>query len=113
MGEHAQFAVIVSVTIYKLASLATGTSLAYMGYRLFVAGIWGRAGDVDVQFKETSLLIRKAAPGTFFTVAGAIVIALTLFKGLGYETERQNLRTHVERSTEKPSLPEPQSATNK
>jgi hypothetical protein len=84
MSEHA-IAAIASIAIYKLASLATGTALAYMGYRLFMAGMWGKAGDVDIQFKENKLLIRKAAPSTFFTVAGALVIALTLFKGLGFK----------------------------
>ena len=109
MGEQAQIAVIVSIGIYKVASLAAGLSLAYMGYRLFIAGIWGKAGDVDVHFKETKLLIRKAAPGTFFTVTGAIVIALTLLKGLGYEGKQQEQRFVT--TVAKPSLPEPPPAS--
>src|SRR6266446_3141159 len=103
MIEQTQMAIIISVGIYKLACLATGTLLVYMGYRLFMASIWGKAGEVDLQFKENKLLIRKAAPGTFFTVAGTIVLVVTLSKGLGFEIQQAQ---RIEPPIEKPSLPD-------
>jgi hypothetical protein len=54
-----------------------------MGYKLFMAGVWGpkhgdsvSAGEVTGQFGDNKILIKKAAPGTFFVVLGAIVLML-------------------------------------
>jgi len=73
---------IISMTLYKLISLLVGLGLSHMGYKLFMAGVWGNAGGLEAQFQDTKLVVKKAAPGTFFALFGAIVICLTLFKGL-------------------------------
>jgi hypothetical protein len=31
---------ILSLTLYKIASLIVGSLFSYMGYRLFMAGVW-------------------------------------------------------------------------
>ncbi len=80
MGIESQ--IIVALTSYKLASLFVGSVFAYMGYRLFMAGVWGDAGDVEAQFQDNKLVVKRAAPGTFFALFGAIVISVTIFKGL-------------------------------
>nr|WP_067297653.1 hypothetical protein [Marinobacterium profundum] len=80
-----QVAQILALTIYKIVSLLAGVSLSYMGYRLFMAGIWGHAGDAEGEFGNNRIVIKKAAPGTFFVLMGAIVIGLTLVKGLNFE----------------------------
>ncbi len=77
---------IISITIYKLASLATGIALSYMGYKLFMAGVWGNAGDAEGVFGNNKLVIKRAAPGTFFILVGAIVIGLTIAHGLSFKT---------------------------
>jgi len=77
---------IISLTIYKLTSLVTGVLLSYMGYKLFMAGIWGNAGDIEGKFNDNKFVLKKAAPGTFFILAGAIIIGFTIYKGLDYET---------------------------
>lgn len=74
--------IIVALTSYKLASLFVGLAFAYMGYRLFMAGVWGEAGDVEAQFQDNKLVVKRAAPGTFFALFGAIVICVTIYKGL-------------------------------
>lgn len=74
--------IIVALTSYKLASLFVGAVFAYMGYRLFMSGVWGEAGDVEAQFQDNKLVVKRAAPGTFFALFGAIVISVTIFKGL-------------------------------
>lgn len=74
--------IILATSSYKIISLLLGTSISYMGYRLFLAGIWGEAGDVEAQFKDNKIVIKRAAPGTFFALFGAIVICLTIYEGL-------------------------------
>ena len=84
--------IIVAVTFYKVISLFVGSLFGYMGYRLFMAGIWGESGEVEAQFKDNKLVIKKAAPDTFFALFGAIVICLTIFIGL-------KLKDHENRSS--------------
>jgi len=67
-------------------SLVAGTLLSYMGYKLFMSGIWGNAGDIEGKFKDNKIVLKKAAPGTFFILAGVIIIGFTIYKGLDYET---------------------------
>jgi len=91
---------ITSLLIYKTASLLVGLVFAYMGYRLFMAGVWGEAGDLDAQFGKNKLLLKKAAPGTFFVLFGAIVIALTIWKGFTVNTFEQKDHSSVQNETE-------------
>ena len=72
----------VSLALYKITSLIVGLALAYMGYRLFMAGIWGNAGDLEAKYGNQRLVIKAAAPGTFFALFGTIVLAFTIWKGL-------------------------------
>jgi len=90
----------LSLTLYKIVSLLTGGCLSYMGYRLFMAGIWGNAGDAEGEFGSNKIVLKKAAPGTFFVVMGAIVIGLTLIKGLNFEQLSSSKGAH----DDKPSL---------
>ncbi len=71
-----------SLTLYKITSLLVGFALAYMGYRLFMAGIWGNAGDLEAKYGNQKLVIKAAAPGTFFAILGTLVLAVTIWKGL-------------------------------
>lgn len=82
MSEN--IAIILSVTSYKLVSLLVGLLFAWMGYRLFMAGVWGESGDMDASLKDFRVTMKKAAPGTFFALFGTVVISFTLFKGLEF-----------------------------
>ena len=73
---------IFSFLIYKLSSLIVGILSMYMGFKLFVNGIWGHSGDMIAKFKDNKLILKNAAPGTFFSVLGAVIICFTIFKGL-------------------------------
>ena len=77
--------IILSLTSYKIASLLVGSAFAYMGYRLFISGIWGHAGELKTEFGDNKLVLKKAAPGTFFALFGAIIISITLYIGLEYK----------------------------
>jgi hypothetical protein len=80
MGEN--FAIVTAMALYKVVCLLTGVALSYFGYRLFLAGVWGNAGDLDVTFSDNKLVLKSAAPGTFFALFGTIIIVFTVWKGL-------------------------------
>ncbi|SCX98260.1 hypothetical protein [Desulfoluna spongiiphila] len=83
--------IVLSVTLYKLSSLLVGSLFAYLGFRLFMANIWGNAGELETEFGDTKLVVKKAAPGTFFALFGAIIIAITLYKGIELKSHTSNL----------------------
>ena len=66
-------AYVVNV-IFKMFLILAGIFCIYLGYRLFVKGVVPPAGEVDVKVKSYSLIIRKAAPGTFLFILGAAII---------------------------------------
>jgi hypothetical protein len=82
--------IIVALSFYKAVSLLVGLLLAYMGYKLFKAGVWGEAGDVEAHFQDNKLVVKRAAPGTFFAILGAIIICFTIFKGMELEGYNSN-----------------------
>ena len=101
-----ELAVILGITIYKLACLAVGSLFCALGYRLFKLGIWGGAGDLDAKFHDTRLVLKSAAPGTFFAILGAVIIVVTVWQGINFNWQRGGSGTAL--STEKaPPLPEP------
>lgn len=91
---------IISLTAYKLASLATGAFLCYLGYKLFMAGVRENAGSAAGGFGDSRIIISRAAPGTFFVLMGAVVIGLTIAKGMDFES----FNSRGGRTNEKPAL---------
>ena len=79
-----QLAVIVGITLYKMGCLAVGSLSIYLGYRLFKSGIWGDAGDLNATFQNTKIVLKSAAPGTFFSVLGAAIIIATVLQGINF-----------------------------
>jgi hypothetical protein len=45
-----------------------------------------REGELKALYGKGSLLLRRAAPGTFFALFGAIVVVVALFRGLEIRT---------------------------
>ncbi len=76
---------ILIVAMYKVASLLVGLGFGYMGYRLFQAGIEWSAGDLEASAGSRTFKLSRAAPGTFFALFGAAVIAATIFQGFDVE----------------------------
>lgn len=81
--------IIFSLTIYKVVTILSGSFFAYMGYKLFIHGIFQDAGELKTNFKNMSLVLKKAAPGTFFVVLGSIIVCTSLWKGLNYEPDNE------------------------
>ncbi|MFC6633928.1 hypothetical protein [Microbulbifer taiwanensis] len=88
--------IIFSLISYKIASLIVGSGFAYMGYRLFMSGVWGHAGRLETGLGDSKLVIREAAPGTFFAIFGAAIVAITLYKGLEFENYSRGDESFVE-----------------
>lgn len=81
-------------------SLLVGLASCFMGYRLFMNGIWGNAGDLNAKFGDNKLVLKKAAPGTFFAVLGTIIICFTLWKGLDVHQRQPTGSLSATQSTE-------------
>lgn len=77
--------IILSLAAYKIVSLLVGLAFSYMGFKLFIVGIWGQAGELDAQFGDNKVVLKKAAPGTFFVLFGTIIVASTILKGLEFD----------------------------
>lgn len=73
-----------------------------MGYKLFMAGVWGKAGELDGNIHDNRLSLKQAALGTFFAVLGGSIISLSVIKGFDFEHSSK-----IENSPEtpKPELP--------
>jgi hypothetical protein len=74
---------VYATLFYHFCTLLVGITLCYMGYRLFTLGISEAAGDAQGKWGKNSIVIKRAAPGTFFGVFGAIVIVVALVHGIG------------------------------
>ena len=102
-----ELAMILGTATYKLACLGVGALFCVLGYRLFKLGIWGNAGDLDAKFNKTSVVLKSAAPGTFFAVLGAIIVVVTVGQGINFNWQRGDGGNTL--STKKPPpLPEPE-----
>ncbi len=77
---------IVALTVYKGISLFSGTLFGFMGYKLFMAGVFEKAGQLEGTFGKEHLLLKEAAPGTFFALFGCLIILYTLMRGFKIET---------------------------
>ena len=75
-------------TLYKIFCLISGVLFAYFGYRLFLSGVWGRSGDLETAFRDSKLVLKGAAPGTFFVLFGAVIIGITVWKDTKLSEQR-------------------------
>lgn len=66
------------------AMLISGLSI-YLGYRLFVLGVTGKASLV-VGNQEIYAQLLNAAPGLFFAVGGLVCLGLTIWKSYKIDT---------------------------
>ena len=79
---NTEISITFAMLLYKVSSLVAGLAAIWMGYRLFMAGIWGQAGDIEGRFKETNVVVKQAAPGTVFALVGMVIVCFVVFKGM-------------------------------
>ena len=97
--------IIVSKTVYKLACLCVGSIFCYLGYKLFRLGIWGKAGNMQANFNDFKLVLRSAAPGTFFALFGAVIVVVTLLHDDLNFDYRKNSSQNEQQDDSSPELP--------
>ena len=79
--------IILMISTYRIVSLIVGLGFAYMGYKLFIHGVFDKAGELQAAWGEKKLLLKQAAPGTFFSLFGTVIIVVALWKGLSFGLE--------------------------
>jgi hypothetical protein len=78
-------AAIIGYTFFKIGSLTVGLAAVFMGYRLFQQGFWGHPTELAANMGENRLLLKSAAPGTFFALFGTAVVVTALVKGFNVD----------------------------
>lgn len=85
----AQFNLLI---MYLFGSLITGIVFAIMGYLLFLKGVFQET-NIEATWKDKSLLLKKASPGTIFCLFGVCVIVFSLWKGTEMVDSHQKMET--------------------
>lgn len=88
---------MIYVFLYKIICLVTGIIIIFLGYKLFLKGIFNESGELEGNWKDLKLVVKKAAPGTYFVLFGSLIIAMTVFKGFENEelTGNSYPKTHL------------------
>lgn len=79
--EQAPTLVIVMYFLFKMLPIIISGISIFLGYRLFILGVTGRASiSVDTGTVRGQLI--NAAPGLFFAVGGIVALIIIVFKGV-------------------------------
>jgi hypothetical protein len=74
---------------YKIACLLVGLACIFMGYRLFLEGVFAPA-TLEAAKGQATLSLQNAAPGTFFALFGSVVVAFVVWQGLHFESSKED-----------------------
>ena len=74
-------AVVLALIVSRIVTALIGLAFAYFGYRLFSLGVYAKAGELRAAWGEKHLMLKQAAPGTFFALFGGIITAAALLGG--------------------------------
>ena len=79
---------IIYLTIFRMAIICAGVTSIILGYKLFVRGVFRPASQSDAEGQNVvaeiagaRFTLRNAAPGTCFSLFGAIIIAVMFLTG--------------------------------
>lgn len=92
MSEFMQAAVVVLT--YRVVTVLCGTLIIFLGYLLFRIGVFEKAGELKGVWGDRRLVLKQGAPGTFFVVFGAIIVSVSIWKGVDLETIRSRTGTN-------------------
>jgi hypothetical protein len=70
-----------------MGTIVVGFAIVYCGYKLFSRGVYEKAGELKAAWGDKHLLLKQAAPGTFFVVFGPAVIIFSLWRGISFDRE--------------------------
>ena len=74
---------IVYLMSYRLSIIATGALSIYLGYRLFLSGLFPYAiegTEFSAEILGNTFTLRHAAPGIFFALFGVIIISVMILR---------------------------------
>jgi hypothetical protein len=66
---------VIYVLVWRLGVLACGLIAIILGYQLFKIGLTAHEGKLEAGVGPNKLKISNIAPGTFFALFGAVIIA--------------------------------------
>ena len=81
---------IIYLFIFKIVALFSGIFSVYLGYKLFCKGIFSDSGEIEGAVNKTTVRVRRAAPGTFFSLFGCIIICYTVFQGFSLDIKKKS-----------------------
>jgi hypothetical protein len=84
-----EFVLAVSMTlVYRLGIVASGTLTMWLGYKLFLAGVFEKAG-ASMAVGDRKLRLTNAAPGTFFALFGSSVVGFCVLHPPTFDLRRE------------------------
>jgi hypothetical protein len=70
----------IAYYLFKSIQIAAGLVITYLGYRLFILGVTGRA-SLSVNSSKLNAQLINAAPGLFFLLGGSSIVAWSIWVG--------------------------------
>ena len=89
-GGDDNFSVALFFAFKSLPMFISGMSI-YLGYKLFVLGVTGKASIV-LNATEISGQLINAAPGLFFAIGGVAALIVSVVKGVRLDRDGQRLK---------------------
>ena len=77
---------ILMRTLERLIGILIGGLSIYLGYRLFLSLPDRREGEGQLKLWDASIVLSRIGPGVFFALFGAVVVGLSLYKGILLES---------------------------
>src|SRR5688572_30102056 len=75
----------LAIVAYRCLVVAVSGLAIYLGYRLFFV-VLERQGEISIKTgSKYEIRMRDVAPGTFFALFGAVVLAVSLLKPLTFQ----------------------------
>ena len=71
MTEYVQ--VLIVANVYRILCLLTGMVFGYLGYRLFVVGVFEKAGELKAALGDKHFTLKQVGPGVFFALFGVLI----------------------------------------
>lgn len=91
-------AMTVSLVVYRIVSILVGALVVFLGYKLFLFGVYEKAGELQAVWGAKKLILKQALPGTLFALFVAGIISLALWRGIDLQRVHEIAAKHTESS---------------
>src|SRR5215813_8827954 len=81
--------IVLIANIFRVFCLIAGLGFGYLGYKLYVKGVFDKTQDIKASFGNAKVALRHVAPGVVFGVAGIIIAVLGVIRPI--KTEQRSL----------------------